>query len=157
MAKTVKDIMNEVAELNVKIKQIMYHSDFENYEDLSGLDIDRTSAEYLFLSDELYKILDKLADVSHTLDYFERHIKSEGVLHKNSNGRYEFNGIELSSGYPIEYLATDDRHMRYNENDDYVSTPYWCYGRIEHNGTDYYIVGADKDTKLEGLRVRIRR
>ena len=31
------------------------------------------------------------------------------------------------------------------------------YGRIEHDGTDYYIVGADKDTKLEGLRVRIRR
>ena len=69
----------------------------------------------------------------------------------------DMNLMELSSGYPLEYLATDDRHMRYNDNDDYVMTPYWSYGRIEHDGNDYYIVGADKDTKLEGLRVRIRR
>lgn len=157
MAKTVKEIMTELSDLNVTIQKILYHTEFEEYDDLSGLDIDDTSAEELYLVDELRCILDKLSDVSHNLKYLEQPIKSEGVLHKNRNGRYEFNGIELSSGYPLEYLATDDRHMRYNDNDDYVSTPYWCYGRIEHDEKDYYIVGADKDTKLEGLRVRIRR
>ena len=157
MAKTVKEIMTELSDLNVTIQKILYHSEFEEYDDLSGLDIDDTSAEELYLVDELRGILDKLSDVSRNLKYLERPIKSEGVLHKNKNGRYEFNEIELSSGYPLEYLATDDRHMRYNDNDDYVMTPYWSYGRIEHDGTDYYIVGADKDTKLEGLRVRIRK
>ena len=157
MAKTVKEIMTELSDLNVSIQKILYYSDFENYDDLSGLDIDYASAEELYLVDEFRSILDKLSDVSHNLKYLQLPIKSEGVLHKNNNGRYEFNGIELSSGYPLEYLATDDWHMRYNDNGDYVMTPYWRHGRIEHNGNDYYIVGSDKDTNLEGLRVRIRR
>lgn len=157
MAYKVKDIMNEVAELNNKINLIIQHSDFQNYEDLSGLDIDKTSAEELFLSDELYNILNKLSDVSNAIEYLKKPVHAEGILHKNENGRYEFNDIELSCGYGFEYLASDDRHMRYNEHDDYVTTPYWSYGRIEHDGSDYYIVGADKDTVLEGLRVRIRK
>ena len=157
MAKTVKEIMTELSDLNVTIQKILYHSNFEMYDDLSGLDYDNTNADELFLLDELRDILGKLADVSHTIKYLERPIKVEGALHKNANGRYEVNGIELSSGYGLEYLSLDDRHMRYNDNDDYVSTTYWGYGRIEHDGTDYYIVGADKDTKLEGLRVRIRK
>ena len=157
MAKTIKDIMTELSDLNVTIQKILYHSNFEMYDDLSDVDYDNTNADELFLLDELRDILDKLADVSHTIKYLERPIKVEGALHKNANGRYEVNGIELSSGYGLEYLSLDDRHMRYNDNDDYVSTTYWGYGRIEHDGTDYYIVGADKDTKLEGLRVRIRK
>ena len=157
MARNIKEIMDEVQDLNVKIQQVLYHSNFEMYDDLSDVDYDNTNADELFLLDELRDILDKLADVSHTIKYLERPIKVEGALHKNANGRYEVNGIELSSGYGLEYLSLDDRHMRYNDNDDYVSTTYWGYGRIEHDGTDYYIVGADKDTKLEGLRVRIRR
>lgn len=156
MAKNIKDIMNEVSELNLKIKQILHHSDFENYDDLSGLDIDRTNAEELFLTDELYGILDRLSDISHTLNYLDRPVKAEGRLHKNSNGRYELNGHEFSSGCGIEYLADDDRHMTYDESDEYVSVPYWCASRIEHDGTDYYIVGASKDLELEGLQVRYR-
>lgn len=156
MAKTVKEIMSELSDLNISIQKVLYHAEFENYEDLSGLDINRSDADELYLLDELRGILDKLDDVSHNLKYLERPVKSEGVLHKKLNGRYEFNGMELSSGYPLEYLATDDRHMRYDENDEYVITPYWSYGRIEHDGNDYYITGADKGTKLEGLRVRIR-
>ena len=157
MARNIKEIMDEVQDLNVKIQQVLYHSNFEMYDDLSGLDYDNTNADELFLLDELRDILYKLADVSHTIKYLERPIKVEGALHKNANGRYEVQGMELSSGYGLEYLSLDDRHMRYNDNDDYVSTTYWGYGRIEHDGTDYYIVGADKDTKLEGLRVRIRK
>ena len=157
MARNIKEIMDEVQDLNVKIQQVLYHSNFEMYDDLSDVDYDNTNADELFLLDELRDILYKLADVSHTIKYLERPIKVEGALHKNANGRYEVQGIELSSGYSLEYLSIDDRHMRYNDNDDYVSTTYWGYGRIEHDGNDYYIVGADKDTKLEGLRVRIRR
>ena len=157
MARTVKDIMTELSDLNLSIQKILYHTKFEDYDDLSGLDIDYTSAEELYLVDELRTILDKLDDVSHNLKYLERPIKSEGVLHKNRNGRYEFNGIELSSGYGLEYLNADDRHMRYDDNDNYIVTPYWAYGRIEHDGNDYYIVGASKGLELEGLKVRIRR
>ena len=156
MSKHIKDIMNEVTDLNLKIKQILYHCDYEFADDLSCLEYDNTDAEDLLLLDELRQIMSKLDDVSHTLNYFDRPVKAEGILHKNKNGRYEFNGIELSSGCGLEYLTTDDLHSRYDEaSGDYINVPYWCSSRIEHNGIDYYIVGAI-DLKLEGLKVRIR-
>lgn len=65
MAKTVKEIMTELSDLNVTIQKILYHTEFDNYDDLSGLDIDYTSAEELYLVDELRGILDKLSDISH--------------------------------------------------------------------------------------------
>lgn len=157
MAKHIKDIMAEVQKLNVEIQQVLYHADFEMYDDLSGLEWDKTDAEQLFMLDELYRILSKLDDVSHTLKYLDRPIKVEGALHKNENGRYEVQGIELSSGCGLEYLSLDDRHCRYNENDEYVPTPYWVTSRIEHDGKDYYIVGADEFETLENVRVRIRK
>ena len=157
MARNIKEIMDEVQDLNVKIQQVLYHSNFEMYDDLSDVDYDNTNADELFLFDELRGILDKLADVSHTIKYLERPIKVEGALHKNANGRYEVQGIELSSGYGLEYLYLDDRHCRYNDNDEYINTPYWVASRIEHNGQDYYIVGAKEFDTLENVRVRIRK
>lgn len=156
MAKNIYEIMKEVSDLNYTIKKIMRHADFDNYEDLSGLEYNKTDAQELFLKDELCQLLSKLSDVSWTLDYLNRPVKVEGVLHKNSNGRYEVNGMELTSGHGLEYLATDDRHCRYDEHDEYVVTPYWCASRIEHDGTDYYIVGADNLDSLENVRVRLR-
>ena len=157
MARNIKEIMAEVQELNVKVQQILYHADYEMYDDLSGLDYDNTNADELFILDELRQILYKLDEVSHTLKYLERPIKVEGALHKNANGRYEVQGIELSSGYGLEYLSLDDRHCRYNDNDEYINTPYWVASRIEHNGQDYYIVGAKEFETLENVRVRIRK
>ena len=110
------------------------------------MEYDRADAEQLFMLDELRKILSTLANVSHTINYLDKPIKAEGALYKNSNDRYEINDIELSSGDSIEYLiANDCNHI-----------PHWCASRIEHNGTDYYIVGAADLGKLEGIRVRIR-
>ena len=155
MSKHIKDIFNEVEELNLKIKQVLYHAEFENYEDLSALEYNNINPDDLMLLDELRSILTKLDEISHIINYLSRPIKKEGILHKNRNGRYEMECHEFSSGYGIEYLATDDWHCRYDENNEYVQTPYWCVSRIEHNGDDYYIVGAN-DVELEGLRVRIR-
>ena len=157
MARNIKEIMDEVQDLNVKIQQVLYHSNFEMYDDLSGLEYDKTNADDLFMLDELQQILYKLDEVSHTLKYLDIPIKVEGALHKNANGRYEVQGIELSSGSGIEYVSLDDRHCRYNENDEYVPTPYWVASRIEHDGQDYYIVGAKEFDTLENVRVRIRK
>ncbi len=152
---TVKDIMKELCELNLGIEKTLDHAEFKNYEDLSALEYDNTNPDELMMLDELRSTLTKLEEISHTINYLSKPIKMEGVLHKNSNGRYEIKGHEFSSGCGIEYLAIDDWHCRYDENDEYVQTPYWCASRVEHNGEDYYIVGAN-DVKLEGLRVRIR-
>ena len=156
MGNNIKDIMSDLKELNTSLKKIIYNSKYELYDDLSGLEYDKSDADELFLLDELQLILSKIDNVSQTLNYLEKPIKVEGKLHKNSNGRYEVKGIELSSGYGIEYLTTDDWHMRYDDNDNYVTTPYWKSSRIEHDGTDYYIVGADYLDTLENVLVRIR-
>lgn len=155
MAKNIRDIFNEIEELNLKIKQILYHSEFDNYDDLSALNYNNSNPDDLLLLDELRSMLTKLEEISHTINYLSRPVKKEGFLHKNRNGRYEMNGHEFSSGCGIEYLATDDWHCRYDENGNYVQTPYWCASRVEHNGEDYYIVGT-KNIDLERLRVRIR-
>lgn len=156
MARTLNDIMAEIKELNPKIKQILNHAEYENYDDLSALDYNNADADQLFMLDELQQILSKLDDVSHTLGYISRPIRAEGTLYKNMNGRYEVEGHELSSGSGIEYLSTDGDHMRYDENDEFVCVPYWKSSRIEHNGKDYYIVGATELDTLDNVRVRIR-
>ena len=44
MARNIKEIMDEVQDLNVKIQQVLYHSNFEMYYDLSDVDYDNTYA-----------------------------------------------------------------------------------------------------------------
>ena len=58
--------------------------------------------------DEIFRIIEKLEDVAHTIKYLEKPIKTVGKLHKNANGRYEVQGIELTSGCGLEYLAFDE-------------------------------------------------
>lgn len=154
MSKNIKEIMKEVFEINMKIKQLISHAEYEQFDDLSGLEYDDENPDDLMALDELRNLFRKLDDISHTINYLNRPIKEEGFLHKNRNGKYEINGHELSCSCGIEYLATDDWHFKYDEEGRYVETPFWCTSRIEHDGEDYYIV--DADVELEGLKVRIR-
>ena len=80
MARHIKDIMAEVTELNIKLQQILYHSQYEMYDDLSGLEWDKTDADQLFMLDELRQIMYKIDDISHTLNYLEKPIKAEGLF-----------------------------------------------------------------------------
>lgn len=71
----------------------------------------------------------------------------EGQLLKNSRGRYESgDGHEYTSGSGIEVEIYDSFDERYN----------WEWASVEHDGTDYYIVGH-KDVKMDGLKVRRRK
>ena len=156
MAVSIKDIMNEVGNLNTEIKRVLQQAQFENYEDLSAVEYDKADPNELMLVDELRSMLTKLEEVSHTINYLNAPVTKTGTLRRNETGRFEVDGLELQSGMGIEYLASDDWHSRYDENDNYVPAPYWCASRIEHNGDDYYIVGT-QNIKLEGLSVRIRK
>lgn len=153
---TIRELYKDIENLQPHIRCIIGESKYEMYDDLSGVDIDSASEEDLFLLDETIDIMEKLYDIKCTINYLSKKIQHEGTLYKNSSGRYELCGREFTSGSIIEYLATDDRHMRETEDCVYVNTPYWKVGRIEHDGNDYYIVGASKDLVLQGLKVRVR-
>lgn len=157
MTKTpLKDVKNKIIEFDWSIDRLLSLAKYDLYEDLSGIDYDDNDPEDLMLIDELQDMLSKLKDISHTISYLNRPIKKEGILRKTANGRYELNGHEFTCGSGIEYLTNDGRHSRYDENLNYTEVPYWCASRIEHNGSDYYLVGAPNDLVLDGLNVRIR-
>lgn len=154
----IDELFKEVSMLNYRLKEVISMSKYNYYDDLSGVDYDYKNPDQLFLLDEMRSLLSKLDDVSYTIDYLGKPIKVEGTLHKQANGRYAVGNYELSSGHGLEYLTSnDDFHSKYDdESDQYINYPYWIASRVEHNGTDYYIVGASKDIELEGLQVRIR-
>lgn len=92
----------------------------------------------------LLSVSEKMNDVSHTLIGMVKPVRVLGHLKKNDEtGRYEVDGISLSSGYPVEYLSEEEQ----------------CFipSRIEHNGDDYYIVGLGREESIDGVYVRIKK
>ncbi|QWU17364.1 hypothetical protein SAMN04487895_104253 [Paenibacillus sophorae] len=107
---------------------------------------DRTNPDDMYLRDIFNVVGDKLGDVEQLLRVAAAPVAEEGILRKGKNGRYSLNGSEFTTGQSIEYL--DAGYDGYD--------PRWVYSRIEHNGTDYYIVRSPK-LLLNGLKVRIKR
>lgn len=160
----VNEIFREARLISSEIEQLLAKTEYVYDNEFQGIIYNENDAEELFVVDELRNYLSKLEEASRIISYLERPIKAEGTLHKGKNGRYslhsenaQYDGYEFTSGTGIEYLAEDDWHAKYDEeNDDYINIPYWKAGTVEHNGIDYYIVGSPTDLKMESLRVRIR-
>ena len=71
-------------------------------------------------------------------------ITAEGILIKNSSGRYTCKGVELTTSSPVEILIYDD----FYERNCWIST------YLDHNG-EYYAHGYP-ELKLDGIYARIR-
>lgn len=142
---TLKDLVSRLYNVNREITGIIKAAKFDEYDDLSGLNINYDDPEERFLLEELREIMGELENASRGLSYLARPITGEYTLHKNSGGRYECSAHEYSSGNGIEFYYFDEYEERYS----------WAASRVEHDGNDYYIVGH-KGLSLEGLRVRRR-
>ncbi len=138
--------LTETIKLNQSIAWFLKYSTYTNYDDLSGLDIDFTDGEQLFLWDELRVITDRLADVQDYIAYLARPIVEVSRLRKGTAGKYRTaKGRFYGCGSRIEALVSDDYH----------EVPYWTRTTVEHNGEDFYLVGY-RDIPMNGLRVRVR-
>lgn len=155
MQKNINDMIKEFYQLNASIKNVLADTRYKDLGDLSEISLDYENADQLFLLDEAYTILSQLQDIAADIDYLRKPVVHQGTLHRNSSGRYEIDGLELTSGHIVEYLSHDDSHAAFDEKGEYINVPYWRKGRIEHNGTDYYIVG-DSSLSLEGLQIRVK-
>ena len=143
----INDIMLQASELQPGISRLLRNSTYPRYDDLSGLEINYEDGEQLFLLDELRGVMEKLADVEDCIRYIVQPVLRTEQLRKNASGRYETgSGFYYCCGSPIEALVTDDRY----------DVPYWVRTSVEHDGTDYYLVGH-RDVCMEGLTVHIRR
>lgn len=143
----VKSVLAAALGMRGEISRLLQLSTYSQYDDLSELKIDYADAEQLFLRDELRTIIDKLADVEDKLSYLSWPIVETSRLWKNEIGKYETaHGHYYSCGSRIEALISDDYH----------ESPYWTRTSVEHDGTDYYLVGH-RDVSLNGLTVRVRK
>ena len=144
---TINSIIIQASELRLGISRPLRNSTYPRYDDLSGLEINYEDSEQLFLLDELRGIMEKLADVEDCIRYIGQPVLKTERLRKNASGRYETgSGHYYCCGSPIEALVTDDHY----------DVPYWVRTSVEHDGTDYYLVGH-RDVCMEGLTVHIRR
>ena len=144
--KTLDELLKELKGIGRKIRNVQRACGYDDCSDLSRLEIPMQDADGLFLWEELRGVMDKLADARAAVEYLNTPVQTEGVLRwDKKTERYRFKGVELSCGSSLEILVKDDYH----------DVPYWCAGRIEHNGERYYFTGAKK-MSLKGAKARIR-
>jgi hypothetical protein len=148
---TRKELKQALNSIGRQIKSVMDQTEYSYCDDLSTLtDYNTKDPDELFELDEMKSLMYHLADVLGDIEYLQLPVKRQGTLRKNASGRYEFAGRELTCGCGLEYLVADGKHY----GDNWEPIPYWRHGRLEHDGNDYYIVGAPKDLQLDGLKVR---
>ena len=143
--KTLDELLKELKGIGREIRNVQRACGYDDCSDLSRLEIPMQDADGLFLWEELRGVMDKLADVRTAVEYLSLPVQIEGVLRMGKNDRYCLKGTELPCGSSLEILVKDDYH----------DVPYWCAGRIEHNGERYYFTGAKK-MSLKGAKARIR-
>lgn len=132
--------------LESEIKALLSAAAFDGYDELSGLHIDETDSDQLFLRNELQAIMMKFLEVKNRIAYLKRPVKETSRLHKNRQGRYETaSGYVYTSGDAIEALI----------DNGYYDAPYWVRTSVEHNGKDYYLVKC-QNICMNGLPVRRR-
>lgn len=136
----------EIQHLDYKLKSILDLSAYEEYDDLSGLDINYGDAQQLFLQNELREIMEKLSDVHGRIRYLSRPVRETSRLRRSGSGRYKTAlGHTYTSGSGIEALIADGSR----------EVPYWVWTSVEHDGRDYYLAGH-KNVNMDGLTVRVR-
>jgi len=141
-----EEVFSETKELYGRIDRLLKLSAYDQYDDLSGLDINYKDGEQLFLLEEMQAIMKSLDDVRRRIKYLSLPVREVSRLHRNESGRYETDrGHYYTSGSPIEALIQDG----------YREVPYWVWTYVEHNCRDYYLVGYG-DLNIEDLTVRVR-
>lgn len=141
MSKEFRDLVRAGEDLQYALKRFMdIYEEVQENTAQSALSVEERSDFVVF-----YRANRKLEDAYWLLEKVYKPVKAEGHLEKNSIGRYEVEGIQLSSGSYVEFFSDDDE-----DGGCYVPS------RVEHGGEDYYIVALGKEKPIEGLKVRIR-
>ncbi|WP_171644843.1 DUF5348 domain-containing protein [Paenibacillus phytorum] len=132
---------NELEELLPKLKKIALSIQAMNESiAMSDLDIETRSELNYLLS-----MATPIEQVISEVEYWNKPIKRQGTLNKNSLGRYEIgDGDNLTSGSTIEVLKYDS----------FYEYDLWIKTTIEHN-EDYYAI-AFPGMPLNGFEARVR-
>lgn len=153
---TLEELRERLMPLAREIRAVQKACGYDSNNDVSALEPGRKDAEAVFLRDELRGALYRLDRAADAVEYLGGKVEADGVLTKAPSGKYALPGWpELSCGSPVEVLVEDEDHEAMIDG-EYRRVPYWCAGRLEHNGKDYYFTG-NREMPLDGARARIRR
>lgn len=142
----INTVLEQMAELKIKIDDILKASTYDEHADLRGLRVDYKDCDQLFLLKELRSIMGKLVDAGSSIEYLFRPVKETGSLHRDADGKYE-----TGQGYPYRCGSLIEALLQ----EDLQEVPCWILTKVEHDGEDYYLVGYE-DIPMDGLRVRVR-
>lgn len=143
---SLKEVFSETNGLYCKIDRILKLSTYDEYDDLSGLEIDYKDSEQLFLLYELQEVMKCLDEVKGRLEYLSLPVREVSRLHRNGSGRYETDGGHCyACGSSIEALVQDGHR----------EVPYWIWTRLESNEKGHYLVGYG-NVDMDRLTVRVR-
>lgn len=144
---TLEEVFRKVQDLNDDVSKILKFSTYEQYDDLSKLEIDYKDSDQLFMLNEMRTLMSQLEDIHNRVSYLSASVEEVGTLRLNRNKRYETEkGHEYTCGSPIEVLINDKEQR---------NVPFWARTSVEaSNG--YYLVGY-KHIPMDGLKVRVRR
>ena len=149
-----KKLQEEMLKLQKQIATVLNISGYREDEDLSGVNYSIRNSEDLLLIAEYKSMLYKLSDMQYKLEYLSKSVLFEDMLILRPDGRYgTSNGkAYYTSGSGIEFLCSVEV---LNEEGYFEDVQAWRLSSVEHNGSDYYIVGY-KDVDMNGLKVRVR-
>ncbi|WP_317856084.1 DUF5348 domain-containing protein [Chakrabartyella piscis] len=141
---TIQKALKDLKAVSYDFKKIAKQTGFEEYGDMSHLEVDYDNAEQVFYAHELNSIIEKIDDMVHRINYLNRPICQTTTLHKNSNGRFEtVSGHEYTCGSGIECLIDDDGEHE------------WVWASVEYSDR-YYITCYGNPPLKSGMTVRIR-
>ncbi|WP_317855991.1 DUF5348 domain-containing protein [Chakrabartyella piscis] len=141
---TIQKALTDLKAVSYDFKKIAKQTGFEEYGDMSHLEVDYDNAEQVFYAHELNSIIDKIDDMVHRINYLNRPVCQTTTLHKNSNGRFEtVSGHEYTCGSGIECLIDDDGEQE------------WVWASVEYSDR-YYITCYGNPPLKSGMTVRIR-
>lgn len=158
---TIFDLLKECKALAKRCEEVLDHSGWSEWEDISSELFDSSDPDQRFLVSMMYSMMDCLDRYCNSVEYLTREEVQEYTLCLDEEGRpvcYLMDYMvehEYHCGYSIEYLSPNpDYDPAYNDHVD-DCPKLWHLSRVEHDGERYYIVGAP-ELDLEGLRVRVR-
>ncbi len=143
----VNTIYEKVVALGQDIKSLVQLSQYREYDDLSGVKIDREDPEQRFRLDAMQNIMKALSDVQSDIEYMDSPIEEVSIIHENNAGRYETEeGTELIHDTELETLIYDDNYGCY------------CWKKTRFvKIVNRYCLYDHADIPLDGLTVRIRK
>lgn len=151
-----KMLSDEMTKLKKQIKTMLYISDYQNCDDLSGIDDfgQINTADQRQQVEEYRNIFRRLDEVQSILAYYERPVREVSRIYINKSGRYETDkGHYYTSGSSIEFLRAEEVYNY--DADTWKNVEIWTTSRIESQDGRYYIVGYP-GVELSGLTVRVR-